>query len=127
MNIIKQHKHAQEITATSSPKQAYNHQYAHNTSAQQHTISYPPSTQGTDNPQSKKTNTFQNKTKLLLVYLFHKIEYLIWGITSKTAIKTDLRFESYEFLKFGIFQKVTVEPGSSQGEPGSHKVQKHGR
>ena len=37
----------------------------------------------------------------------------------------DLRFESYEFLKFGIFQKVTVEPGSPQGEPGSHKVQKH--
>src|ERR1043165_5082387 len=41
------------------------------------------------------------------------------------ALKTDLRFESYEFLKFGIFQKVTAEPGSSQREPGSHKVQKH--
>src|ERR1043165_10191663 len=41
------------------------------------------------------------------------------------ALKTDLRFESLEFLKFGIFQKVIVEPGSSQGEPGSHKVQKH--
>ena len=41
------------------------------------------------------------------------------------ALKTDLRFESYEFLKFVIFQKVIVEPGSPQGEPGSHKVQKH--
>ena len=27
------------------------------------------------------------------------------------------------FQSFGIFQKVTVEPGSSLGEPGSHNLE----
>ena len=39
---------------------------------------------------------------------------------SKAAIKKDLRFKSYEFSKFNIFQKVTVVTGSSRRVTGSH-------
>ena len=39
---------------------------------------------------------------------------------SKTAIKKDLWFKSYEFSKFNIFQKVTVVTGSSKGVTDSH-------